>query len=469
MNNIGETNPKIRAGKYKRTREDLINELSERNPTVEIVGEYVNTQIPITCRCRTCGTEWSARPSKLLMGQACPKCRYKKISKALQKSHSAFVEEMAEIMPTISIVGTYEGWAKRIRCYCKVCGNEWDAIPNNLRKNEGCPECGRKKLEAFAILNRKPHEQFVFELRNINPKIKVVGEYRRDAEKVECECLECGKRWFSLPSNLLKGSGCPACARRQTSFLENFLLLSLRSVLGSANVLSRNRTAIGRELDIYIPSLKTGIEPGSWYWHKPRLEKDKEKYDLCHKNGIRLIILYDSFNDDCDILTLGKDVLTCSKNLGNKSEKSKLIEYTIKIFDLLGLEYSISEKDEQEIIVEARKASTRKTTGQVMDELSLINPNIELISPYTGSKEKLSCRCKVCGNEWLTNRDHLILRRQGCPVCNSPKRPVINLDTGDTYESASEAARKMGVTMSAIRAACIGKSKICRGFHWAYI
>lgn len=432
--------------------------------TPDKVSPCSNQKVHWTCR--SCNHKWAAVISKrTARGQDCPKCASKKISNARKKSHTVFVEEMASIMPTVDIIGTYDGWDKSIQCRCKVCNNEWKAIPNNLRKKEGCPKCGREKL---AVLNRKPHEQFVSELFAINPKVDIIGEYKGSSTKIKCKCLECEREWTALPSNLLKGSGCPACARNQTSFLENFILLTLRNALGAKNVLSRNRTAVGKELDIYIPSLKTGIEPGSWYWHKQRFAKDKEKYELCCEKGIRLIILYDSFDGEYDISSFGGDVLTCSKNLGNKNEQSLLKEYTIKIFDLLGLEYLISEEDEQEILVTAKRASMRKTTSQVRDELYLVQPNVELLGFYTGSHSKISCRCKICGNEWQTDRDHLILRKQGCPVCNSNKKPVINLNTGEVYESVSEAARQVGVTWGAIKSVCAGTNKSCKGFRFAF-
>ncbi|MEE0929979.1 MAG: helicase associated domain-containing protein [Acutalibacteraceae bacterium] len=44
----------------------------------------------------------------------------------------------------------------------------------------------------------------------------------------------------------------------------------------------------GKELDIYIPSLKTGIEFDGIY-HKKSLNKDEEKNKLCRDNGFKLI------------------------------------------------------------------------------------------------------------------------------------------------------------------------------------
>ena len=52
---------------------------------------------------------------------------------------------------------------------------------------------------------------------------------------------------------------------------------------------------------------------------------------------------------------------------------------------------------------------------------------------------------------------------------NSRKRPVINLDTGIVYESATEASRNVnGTTQSKITMCCKGDRKTCGGYHWRY-
>lgn len=62
---------------------------------------------------------------------------------------------------------------------------------------------------------------------------------------------------------------------------------------------------------------------------------------------------------------------------------------------------------------------------------------------------------------------------QGCPICGRKKlaryfaKRVKNLDTGDEYESATEAQRITGIRH--ISEVCCGKNKSAGGYHWAYI
>ena len=59
----------------------------------------------------------------------------------------------------------------------------------------------------------KSHDDFVNELKEINDKIKIVGQYIGARNLIDCECLICGHKWSSLPTNLLRNHGCPNCDR----------------------------------------------------------------------------------------------------------------------------------------------------------------------------------------------------------------------------------------------------------------
>lgn len=48
-------------------------------------------------------------------------------------------------------------------------------------------------------------------------------------------------------------------------------------------------------------------------------------------------------------------------------------------------------------------------------------------------------------------------------------KPVICVETNETYPSAAEAARQCGLNKSNISKVCRGKAKSCGGFHWKYI
>lgn len=58
---------------WNRDTEDLKRDPG-LNPNVEIIGEYVKSNIKIKCKCRVCSNEWTATPNKLQQGRGCPVC-----------------------------------------------------------------------------------------------------------------------------------------------------------------------------------------------------------------------------------------------------------------------------------------------------------------------------------------------------------------------------------------------------------
>ena len=63
----------------------------------------------------------------------------------------------------------------------------------------------------------------------------------------------------------------------------------------------------------------------------------------------------------------------------------------------------------------------------------------------------------------------------GCPFCRGEKiaqkirKRVLNIDTGEVFESVKEAAKKYECTSGCITQCCSGKVKTAKGYHWKYI
>lgn len=58
----------------------------------------------------------------------------------------------------------------------------------------------------------RTHEQFVNELKLMNPSVKVLGTYTKANEPVEVECLKCYRIWNPRAYSLLQGKGCAHCS-----------------------------------------------------------------------------------------------------------------------------------------------------------------------------------------------------------------------------------------------------------------
>ena len=446
------------------SHECFLQKLSEQNNNIEILSEYKSAREKILCRCKICGHEWMAEPSNLLQGKGCSPCGRLKNAKALSKSHEQFINDLYKINPDIQVYGTYINNHTKMQCKCLKCQHEWDSTPANLLKSRGCPQCSLKEK---GLKRRMTHEEFVARVSISNPNIEIVGEYTRTMDNICCQCKTCKHVWESRASQLLKSMRCPKCSPRHTSFLEQTILISLRNILGKQAVLSRDTQTIGKEIDIYIPSLKVGIEPGNWHWHSDKTANDLQKYQLAKNNNIRLIVVFDDFDADRDSLSYEEnDLITYNEYLGAPSKRAELWHCVKAVFQQLNIQYSFSPNDENNIIQLALQNSIACEKDYIA-EITRKHPNIEMLDTYQGYNTKIRCVCKKCQHEWAPSPATL-LRGSGCPVCNKQKI-VKNITTGEVFQSIDAAAEKTGLNREAISHACKGKTKTCGGFMWAFV
>lgn len=62
---------------------------------------------------------------------------------------------------------------------------------------------------------KKTTDEFVNEMKTVNPNIIILGEYVNACTKIECECVQFGHHWFSDPKHLLRKQGCPICGKKR--------------------------------------------------------------------------------------------------------------------------------------------------------------------------------------------------------------------------------------------------------------
>ena len=75
----------------------------------------------------------------------------------------------------------------------------------------------------FRKKRRKSHDDFVKEIMSINKDIQIIGEYISSKHKVKTRCMICGCEWDANPSMLLSGHGCPSCAKNLKYSTESFI------------------------------------------------------------------------------------------------------------------------------------------------------------------------------------------------------------------------------------------------------
>ena len=174
-------------------------------------------------------------------------------------------------------------------CECVVCGNHitittyW--FNKNIKlSNAGFNRTGCKHVKPIQVGDTFGHLTVVEQdsVDYIKPKS---GKHER---QWICRCT-CGRTKSVLESNLkaLKSLSCGLCGNR-ISVPEKAILYYLSMCFSDLQENYRPDFLDGKEIDIFIPELKLGIEYDGERWHKD-IDKDIEKNAVCNENGITLL------------------------------------------------------------------------------------------------------------------------------------------------------------------------------------
>ena len=194
--------------RFLKTNEQYKKELSEKNPNLEVLEEYVDSNTPILHRCIKHNVKWKIIPTNALKGQGCYKCKSEKLSKIGFKSYDQYLEELHNSNPHITVEEPYVGTKIPILHHCSLHNVYYKVAPCNALKSYGCPQCTKehfKKTISFST------EQFKEILSIKNPDIDLVGEYINFSTHTTFYCKKHKKYWETIPNNVIKGCGCPQC------------------------------------------------------------------------------------------------------------------------------------------------------------------------------------------------------------------------------------------------------------------
>lgn len=170
---------------------------------ITLLGDFIETRIPIRCQCDLCGHAWNVRLGDLKR-QGCGGCHDKARAKAQADRVVAHAKSKC-----ISVLESYVNSTIPFKCLCDVCGYEWKAYWGNVLR-KGCPQCSWKS----GGVRRRTPESEVLEALKLNG-IKLLSPYEGTQHKHDLQCVKCDTRWRPVLSSVIKNaaSGCPTCAR----------------------------------------------------------------------------------------------------------------------------------------------------------------------------------------------------------------------------------------------------------------
>ena len=164
------------SSKRRKTNEEFIKQLAEKNQGVQPMEEYVNSVTPIRCQC-ICGNIWSVTPGHLLSGQKCRKCQPSRTRrsnvprKGKKKSNEQFLKELKIANPSVEALEEYSGANIKILFRCRDCGHEWRSLPKSMLTGQGCPSCNKRWRTSF------PEQAVFFYIHQVFPD--AVNSYKK--------------------------------------------------------------------------------------------------------------------------------------------------------------------------------------------------------------------------------------------------------------------------------------------------
>lgn len=289
----------------RKTRLEYIAELSIKNPTVKLIGEYINATTKTLHYCTIHDEYWDISSECALRGQGCSYCRIERLKEAMTWTHEYYVEKLSVNNPDVEVVGAYINTITPILHYCKKHKLYWDIAPYSALQGCGCPECHKERISTKL---RKSQEQYEIDVANVNPDIIVVGEYVHSHLPLLHECKKCGFVWPAHPSGILNGEGCPQCREsRGEKDIKKYLNIHNISYIPQYRF-KDCKYKKPLSFDFYLPQYNTCIEyQGEQHYRvvdffggkdefELRKKRDEIKRNYCYSNNIRL--LYISYRED---------------------------------------------------------------------------------------------------------------------------------------------------------------------------
>lgn len=340
-------------------------------------------------------------------------------------------------------------------------------------KRDACPICnGKQVLPGFndlattnSILAKQWHPT-----KNNNLTPQMVTAYSN--KKVWWQC-EFGHEWESSVANRSIGRNCPICSKEmRTSFPEQAILFYLNKTTPVQN----RCTTFGKEIDVYLPEYKIGIEYNGKYWHKNKTEIDKNKVDFFRNKGIRIISVIEAEDNIISYDTIqyiyDKTLDWCIINL------LKIIGINDVLIDTKKDRFLIYDQ----YITMKKKNSFGEHYPQLAEEW-LQEKNGKL-TPYMvscSSNKIVWWKCKDCGHEWeasVNGRSN----GSGCIKCSNKKRarlryiPIYCKELDRIFDGAMCAERELGILHTSI-SMCLRKRNQSAGrhpitgekLHWYYV
>ena len=323
----------------------------------------------------------------------------------------------------------------------------WEATVAYKAKHPKCPYCEGKKVSVTNSLERKfpkISEEWDNQLNfPLTPNGVTYGSNLSVHWRCSFDPTHSWKARVSSRTTPTQSNGCRICGARQKSAPELRVLAELRNIFDDIQYRER---IDGREIDLFIPSLKIGIEYDGSYYHKNKSGLDKEKNEYFSRINIRIFRLRRTplkrISPD-DILVAQDELrkadidalLRCIKDMCSQDQVDTIESYICK-------SRFQGDKIYQKYLAEFPKPLFKNSLAALHPDLSL-EWHYEKNAPLTpddftpGSDRKVYWQCKKNSNHvWPASISHRSHRTSatGCPMCFG-KGPHKTVNSSNNFEA----------------------------------
>lgn len=379
-------------------------------------------------------------------GYGCPYCSGHRALKG--------VNDLATTRPDLAQEWNYEknsnltphdvtvGSRKKVWWLCEKGHAYEQLIIKRTKRGYSCPYCsGHKALRGFN------------DLATVNPRLAKEWHPTKNGDLSPFDITAgSGKRvWWLCPlgheyqatihDRNSDDTQCPICnAKSQTSFPEQAILFYVKKLYPDAISRYKEIFEHSMELDIYVPSIRLGIEFDGANWHNSaaQFKREKKKFDICQAHHITLIRVKENVDSQW------KDVADAIYYIPKVRTYTELEETINAILDAIDRNSNMWTRKNPLCFHSAVRANLERDRADILSYLSEVKDSLAEIRPdvvkcwdyskngnlapnmfTVSSNQIVHWKCPDCGHEWQCSINSMTRPgRYGCAECSKSRRGV---------------------------------------------
>ncbi len=389
------------------------------------------------------GHQWEMRTTQRTRGQGCPYCSNRRVLPGyndLMSTHPEIAAEWDYDNNILNLQNITYGSNEIVWWKCSLGHRYQMAVHKKVSRKGTCPVCSGHKT----IPGINDFETFYPDIAKEwhptkNGNLKPSEVSRKNGRRIWWKC-QYGHEWqATVRDRVIDKTGCPFCsARRLTSFSEQAIFYYIKKLYPDAINRYKEEFDNGMELDIYVPSIRLGIEFDGAAWHnnEDAHRREREKYVICKKRDIDLIRVKEKTGDNWFDVA---DTVYIIQKKRNRNELSVVIK---AILDSVDPESNMWTRKNpchlhSNIIVDLERDENeiREFLTMIPNSLEKLRPDLakewhptrngKLLPGMFGinSNDYAWWKCSICGHEWRTTIIHRGGKcNSGCPECSKKTR-----------------------------------------------